>query len=264
MIDMNMIKLLLSMLIIAVLSSCTQDGMTDDPLPSLQIDPPFSGTIFVDPDIILMNDPTAFAEIVAAGRADRTVFDRRADAWVSINAILFNASFDDGFEVEMQVNPEFDQEQEAFTIAQKYARVIGQLPAVLREDVKTATIHKGIEPFGGGNNNLLIHTGQSLEYEDQGILEETLVHEATHTSLDSKYANASEWIAAQVADNTFISTYARDFPMREDLAESFLLYYALTYRSDRISKELAGTIQQTIPNRLAFFNDQSFNMFPQE
>ena len=66
---------------------------------------------------------------------------------------------------------------------------------------------------------MLIHTGQSIDYENQGILEETLVHESTHTSLDGKYANAPEWLAAQEADNTFISTYARDFPEREDLAE---------------------------------------------
>ena len=64
---------------------------------------------------------------------------------------------------------------------------------------------------------------------------ETLVHEAAHTSLDSAHASAAGWLAAQSADPTFISTYARDFPAREDIAETFVLYLAVRYRSDRIS-----------------------------
>ena len=67
-----------------------------------------------------------------------------------------------------------------------------------------------MQPFGGGNNNLLIHTGQGAQYEASGILEETFVHEAAHTSLDAVHASSAGWIAAQQADPNFISTYARD------------------------------------------------------
>jgi hypothetical protein len=253
----------MALLTIAVLGQCSSSEGDEDMKPVAPSDPPFNGTIFLDPDIILPSDPTAFVEIVENGQEERTVYDRRAEAWVTINAFLFNASYVDGLSVEMQVNPEFETVQDARTEAEKYARVIGQLPAVLRTDVQTATIHKGLKPFGGGNDNLLIHTGQSVDYENQGILEETFVHEATHTSLDSKYADAPEWIAAQEADKTFISTYARDFAQREDVAESFLLYFALRQRNDRISAQLATTIEQTIPNRILFFDSQQFNWFPQ-
>ena len=34
------------------------------------------------------------------------------------------------------------------------------MPTVLRTDVETVWIHKGEEPWGGGNNNLLIHVDQ--------------------------------------------------------------------------------------------------------
>jgi len=255
---------ILSVFTIVLLGNCSNADNSDDIKPTEPLDPPFSGTIFLDPDIILPDDPSAFVEVTENGQGERRVFDRRADNWVTINAYLFNASYEDGFTVEIQVNPEFESGATAYKEAEKYAKVIGQLPASLREDVKTTTIHKGVKPFGGGNDNLLIHTGQSLDYEDQGILEETLVHEATHTSFDSKYANSSEWIEAQQADNTFISTYARDFAQREDLAESFLLYFALKFRSDRISDELAKTIQKTIPNRIIFFDSQDLKMFPQE
>ena len=72
--------------------------------------PPFGGTIFLDPDIITPEDPTAFLKLEAAGRGIRTMFDRRVNDWISVNAYLFNATFDDGLSTEVQVNPEFGLE----------------------------------------------------------------------------------------------------------------------------------------------------------
>jgi len=69
-------------------------------------------------------------------------------------------------------------------------------------------------------------------------------------------------LAAQTADDCFISTYARDYPASEDIAESFLTYLAVRYRMDRISPFLNATIWQTIPNRIAYFNAQSLDMHP--
>lgn len=227
-----------------------------------QGDPPFSGTIFLDPDIITASDPTTFQTAPYAGRGMRTMFDRRVNNWVTVNAYLFDASFDDGLSAEIQVNPEFGSPAAASVEALKYGKAIGQLPTVLRADLQTVWIHQGVEPFGGGNNNILIHTGQSALYEADGILEETLVHEASHTSLDADHASAPGWLAAQAADGTFISTYARDNPTREDIAESFLPYLALRFRLDRISQGLADTFVQTIPNRIAYFDSQSFAMHP--
>ena len=111
---------------------------------------------------------------------------------------------------------------------------------------------------------MLIHVGQADLYLQDGILEETFVHEAAHTSLDAAHASAPVWLAAQSADPTFISTYARDFPRREDIAESFLPYLAIRYRPERISLSLANTIMQTMPNRIAYFDNQLFDMHPIE
>ncbi len=224
--------------------------------------PPFSGTIFLDPDIITPEDPSTFLSLTDAGRGLRVMFDRRANDWVTRNAYLFIANFDDELELEIQVNPEFGSSDAALKEAEKYAPVLGQLPTVLRKDAKTVWIHKGIEPFGGGNNNFLIHTGQADLYINDGILEETLVHEGAHTSLDNPHASSAAWKAAQAADPTFISTYARDFPDREDIAETFLLYLALRFRADRISEELKNTILETIPNRIAYFDGLMLDMHP--
>jgi hypothetical protein len=224
--------------------------------------PPFSGTIFIDPDIITENDPTMFLEITYAGTGTRRMFDRRERGRITVDAFLFNVKYSDGIDVEFQVNPEFDSLENAAAEAEKYARVIGRIPTVLRKDVETVCIHKGNRPFGGGNHNLLIHTEQADSYVSRGILEETFVHEASHTSLDAEHAKDSAWVAAQDADGNFISNYARDHPFREDIAESFLPYLAVKYRADRISPELKNTIETTIPSRLEYFDDQAFDLTP--
>jgi len=144
----------------------------------------------------------------------------------------------------------------------RFGEVIGRLPTALRVDVQTVWIHRGPQPFGGGNNNLLIHTGQANQYENSGILEETFVHEASHTSLDADHAASPGWLAAQAADPDFISTYARDNPTREDVAESFLPWLAARHRADRISQSLHDTFVQTIPNRFAYFDAQGFDLYP--
>jgi len=182
------------------------------------------------------------------------MYDRRANAFIQTEAHLFDATFSDGLAAEVQVNPEFGDTEAARVEAEKYAIAIGRLPRMLRVSVATVWIHRGVNPFGGGNNNLLIHVGQADLYVAQGILEETFVHEAAHTSLDAAHRASAGWIAAQTADGIFISTYARDNPTREDIAESFLPYLAVRYRPDRISQSLASTILQTIPHRITYFD----------
>jgi len=188
------------------------------------------------------------------------MYDRRS-GWVNLEPFLFDANFSDLPIVEIQVNPEFGSREEAKVQAERFAPVIGRLPKCLRTDLETVWIHRGMNPFGGGNNNLLIHTEQADDYEQSGILEETLVHEAAHTSLDGKHAYDEDWLTAQERDGRFISTYARDNPFREDVAESFLPYFAVRYRSDRISQSLSQIIEETIPHRIVYFDAQKFELF---
>ena len=222
-----------------------------------QADPPYSGTVWIDPDIITLSDPTALVSVTEAGRGQRTMFDQRVKDWIVVNAYLFMARFDDGLTAEIQVNPEFGSASAAMAEASKYGGFIGQLPTLLRTNVKTVWIHKGNQPLGGGNNNILIHADHAEESIAKGFLEEELVHEGAHTSLDPPWmgiVNAVDWRAAQTADGNFISDYARDHPEREDIAESFLAYLAVRYRSARISRPYERTILETMPNRIAYFD----------
>lgn len=249
-------------LLITAALACGDDPSGSPTTPTV-VAPPFGGTIFIDPDIITASDPTAFTGLAYAGTGERTMFDRRVNGWITVDAHLFDATFDDGLSTEVQVNPEFDQAT-ALAMAERYTEAIGRIPTALRVDMETVWIHRGVEPFGGGNNNILIHVGQGELYEADGILEETLMHEGAHTSLDAAHAAASGWLAAQGADPTFISDYARDHPTREDIAESFVPWVAVRHRSDRISAGLRATIEEAIPNRIAYFDGLGLDMHPIE
>lgn len=253
-------RLILGFCVILFTISCVEEPK-ELILPDKTPEPPFWGTIFLDPDILTPEDSSAFVSVESTGTGERTIFDRRVNDWITINALLYEAGYADGLSIELIFNPEFT-ETEADTAAIKYADVVGLLSTTLRKDVDALWINKGVELFGGGNRSILIHTGQTVEYERDGILEETLVHEATHTSLDDPYATERGWQNAQQADSTFISAYARDYPEREDLAETYLLYMAVRYRQDRISAELEKTILETIPNRISYLDKLFFDMYP--
>lgn len=220
------------------------------------------GSIFVDPDIVTAASPTSFAGLSYAGIGQRSMFDRRANSFVLNSAYLFNASFSDGRTVEIQVNSEFASAASALKQASYYGRAIGQLPIALRTSLDTVWIHQGVQGFGGGNNNLLIHIGQADLYVASGILEEALIHEAVHTSIDAAHAASAGWLAAQQADRRHISRYAADNALREDFAETFLMWLGVRHFSDRMAPETVAQIEAGIPNRLAFLDRQNFDLFP--
>ncbi len=223
---------------------------------------PYVGTIFIDEHIVSPSDSSVFVNATYTGQDLKTVFDRRVDDWVTINAFLFDVEWNDGLTSEAVVNPEFGTSALAEIMAEKYGRIIGQLPHCLRTDVHEIWIHQGKEDFGGGNNSILIHTTQADLYEAEGILEETLLHEACHTSLDATHAESADWLIAQSLDEVFISDYAKDNPKREDIAESFLAWIAVRHRADRISAQDFNAIIKAIPNRLIYFDEIVCDLFP--
>jgi len=222
-------------------------------------------------DVIKNTDPKHITlTLNYAGQKICKMFDRRINSSIKLNAYLFNAEYSDDLKIEVQVNPEFSQDK-AREHAGYYAIVIGQLPKALRTRVEKVWIHNGEEPFGGNYyaKSLLIHVQQGDKYIADGILEEIIIHEACHTLFDGLYANDSDsdwnsnWKKSRNKDNnTYISTYAEEFPEREDIAESFLAYFAFRYRKDRISSKTYDNIKIQIPNRIEFFDSLNLNMSP--
>lgn len=223
---------------------------------------PYSGTIFIDPDIITSKDSSAFKQIIYKSKETVKMYDRRIEDVSNTEAFIFDITWYDGFKSEVLVNAEFNTEEAALIEAKKYGFVVGQLPYCLRLPIEKILIHKGTKPFGGGNKSVLIHTGQGILYEKDGILEETLVHEACHTALDKELYALQEWHSRASSDKTFISTYAKDNPRREDVAESFLPWLMVRFRADNISNEDLIKIKESIPNRLLFFDAMNYNLYP--
>jgi len=220
---------------------------------------PYSGTIFNFPNSFKDSDPTAFTEVTYKGQEMRSVYDRRY-GFVTINAYVYIANFNDGCpRWEMIVNPEFSQTK-AKELADTYARNIGQMPICIRTSITGAVIHDGNNPWGGGNP-LTIHHGQGLSYLSQGIVTETMIHEATHAAFDPKYYT-TEWYNAAKADGQYISTYAKANPSSEDHSETFLCWLAARYKKDRISSSDFTKITTTVPNRLQWYDKMNFKLSP--
>lgn len=230
--------------------------------------PPFSGTAFIAPNLITSADPTTFTTITDRGIESRLVFDRRVGDYVTMDVFVHEAAFSDGHVIDFQVNPEFGDEDASRAPVEYYAPLFGRLPNVLRRGVANVWIHKGDNPFGGtrfidGRPAVLIHTGALAQsYINQGVLEEILVHEATHAVMDQWVENAPGWLAAQTADIEFISTYARDNPTSEDVAESFLMYLASCCGQGRVSTNIINTTRATIPARLRYFDAMLLDVGP--
>lgn len=239
-----------------------------------------SGTVFLDSDVVLPSDRSAFEKVTLAGRETRNVFDRRAGSdtgrgsgeYHDVEVYVFDASYEDlpsisaaglSFDVvEVLVNTEFE-EVEAEHLAESYARSLGQLPAMLRSVVGEIVIHDGPEAWGGGGRYddrgrfVGVITVHRRRHSGSGFVGETLMHEAGHALLDffvDTYSNP-EWTYAVMQDEgRFASEYAKDFPAREDVAESYSAWFAVRYRSDRMSRALTSWIERTIPGRLAYFD----------
>ena len=222
--------------------------------------PPYSGTIFNFPDSFADSDPSTLAGVTYVGQQRKSVYDRRTDGYVSINAYVYSAAFSDSAAPwSIMVNPEFSQDS-AKALAGKYARNIGQMPICIRAGLSGAVIHAGVNPWGGGNP-LTIHHGQGLAYERQGIVTETMIHESTHGVFDPKFYTA-DWAAAAKADGNYISTYARDNPQTEDHSETFLCWLAIRYKRERIPASDYAKITATVPNRIKWYDGKNLKLSP--
>ena len=225
--------------------------------------PPFSGTVWLTPNILTPDSPTDYVGIASTGTGERRTFDRRT-GWVTQNAYLFRADYSGAPSVEVIVDPEFGSVAAAQEQAARYARVVGQLPHACRTQVDALWIHAGDKDAGGGNRSLLIHTDYGSK--NWPYIEEVLTHECAHTSLDSAWngsVSADAWATAAATDPGFLSTYAADHPTGEDVAETFLPYVALRLDGGMAySASQLATIRAQIANRAAYLDSLNLDLLP--
>ena len=146
----------------------------------------------------------------------------------------FKASYQDHLIVDIRIRKTDYSIAKASELSKEYAFLLGQLPTCLRKNVHHVNIMKGDREWGGNSftKALDLQIGKiSEDYQLRGIIEETLVHEASHASLDPMFYSTEAWEKNQNQDSMFISEYAATHPNREDIAESFLPYLCLLYTS---------------------------------
>ncbi|GAB5553498.1 MAG: hypothetical protein Sapg2KO_30890 [Saprospiraceae bacterium] len=222
--------------------------------------PPYEGTAWIEGGMFTEDDPSIYQSIKEAGQDLRLVYDRRDDSWSEINARIFEATFEGGKTIDMQVNPEIAAAA-ARTYAEQYARYVGQVPRFLLKDVETVTIHDGLANFGGGNGGIDVYLEQGEVYLSVNVMEEIMFHEAAHVTIQYLQDDDS-YLSARRKDPTYLSTYARDNLNREDVAESIAPYLVYRYYPERLHEDMKYIFSKIIPNRIAFFDQQDYDIYP--
>ncbi len=220
-------------------------------------EPPFRGGVFMDADIITPDDPSTLETLNFELLITDDVFDDRYREAVPAEFFRFTATYRNGSNVLFDVNTGFYDKTIATGVAYSYAFVLGQQPAILKRNVKRIVVHE--EGDGWSANALgliIIQHGEYDYYKRRRSLEELMFHETVHTSLDRQVEFDAKWKLAQKNDDRFITDYAMSAPWAEDVAESFLAYFAVTMRSDRLSRRTIRRIEGAIPNRLEYFSQK--------
>jgi hypothetical protein len=202
-------------------------------------------------DIITTSDPSTFNCLSYEGRTIRQMWDKRLDNEFDLNVFLFHAHFTDSPPIDIIVNPEFETVAAAEAEARRYTTGLGQLPLIFRHGIRQLGIHGGMPTYSAGAGKIFVYADRTTRRIGQNHLEESLLHESVHTSLDPTYARSPEWQAAQEQDGAFLTRYGMDHPQREDLAETALFAYGLQRHPNRIPPVDNRDIRRAIPARLA-------------
>jgi len=229
----------------------------------------FKKDLYTNCEIITDKDPTILQNLLFVEEKLIKFWDRRkahmSGGWQMTNfkAFIFKAVMNEDEDIIVRVNAEFKNKDDARVQALKYSTMVGQLPNFLRSNLKTVTIHKGNKAWGGGNNDILIHTG--FKYSRDNCNEELMLHESGHTSLDENWGGLVDsklWKKAAVADGMYISKYAKKFSNREDVAETINWWIGVRCFPKRISPLNYEKILKAIPNRLEYLDKQNFDTYP--
>ena len=232
-------------------------------------DPPFSGTMWELPDLITSSDYTIYSSSTYQGILDRLFYDKSIPSFIDYPAHVYKINFGDGLSVDFEIYTEFSQE-EALAIKQKYAPLIGQLGKELRKNIKSIEFLKGDYTASAQRNNDLSYSNITIPIDwlnnnvetrpDGDRTEELFIHEATHLSIDPYVYGQRGWNDAVYLDGNYLSTYAKDNPESEDIAETFQAYIAVKYFPERITSSLRDTILSICLNRFKYFDSLNLDL----
>ena len=219
-------------------------------------DPIFENSVVSnDIDFITSADPSRFACLTYSGQERAEMPDKRSDALFADNVDVFEIKFDDGTSLLAYAHPDLGGRAEAADVLSRIGPRLGRLPHFMRDRLSHIILHAGDETaFAESEAQFFVlydrNVARRIATND---LEETLFHESVHATLDAEIASSTAWRAAQKADGTFLTRYARSQPQREDLAETALFAFAHIHHPDRLPATVRTSMAELVPARLAFF-----------
>ena len=233
------------------------------------LEPPFAGTMWDLPDLITSSDYTVYSTSLYEGIETRLFYDKSIPDFIDYPAHIYKVNFGDGLSVDFEIYSEFT-EDEANSIKQKYAPLMGQLGKELRKNIKSIEFLKGEEGASAQRSDDLTYANITFHIDWLNKIvetrpggdrtEELFIHESAHLSIDPYIYGKQEWTNAVNLDGNYISTYAQDNPNSEDIAETFQAYIAVKYFPDRISSSLRDTILSVCLNRFKYFDSLNLDL----
>ena len=152
--------------------------------------------LWLTPDVITASDPSWLRSVEYVGRGERELWDFLSNGWVARNAYLFDVQYGARQGVtEFQLHPEYGSREAAQEQVDAYAPMLGRLPLVLLSNVREVEVQiASADPTPAGANEGLgiihINTYQAETAVLEGFLEEILLHEGAHASLDGDHARS--------------------------------------------------------------------------
>ena len=286
---MNESMKILALIFLLIVSFCSVQAKPPEP--------PYEDSTYWNSEIITPDDPTTFQRIKYIGKEKRKMYHRGTDRDrpsrfdFKARPYVYHAFYENGLAIEFLVYYELEKNKNiinADILALEYAKALGRMPRILLQRLDALHAFADIPGISNANSNdrviniysSTVVLGGKLYVLDP-TLEELLVHELVHASLDkptrayrplnpkiSKDNNETkktiklnwgDWRKAAKKDKGFVTKYAKTTPY-EDLAESFLMWFALRY--DRVEDSDKETILKLIPNRIQYFDEQQFDMYP--
>ena len=240
----------------------------------------YNDNIFYHDVIVTKSSPTTFKKLIfnkekKVGNVYKRV--KHSSGWKNkktFRSFSFTAEYEDNIKVELLV--EYDEDFKDFKKAEVkalyYSNMYGQMPHFLKTYNKKIYIHNDIaqgQGFGTWwrefkkqefhvNPQKCIYAGRY--YSNCALI---MAHELAHVIQElTGVISPSKWVKARKLDNKkYCSEYGKTNSY-EDFADSMICWIVVRHLSDRIDKSYVETINQYIPNRLKFFDEMNFNVYP--
>jgi len=187
-------------------------------------DPLFPNSVVSnDIDFILDDDPDEFESLIFVGRSNKEMpGDPNGGGLFDTNTFVFESNYVDGGTLEIWCHSSFETEEAARVYANKLCPRLGKLPRFQRNLLNHVVIHNGDSgAFAEIEGQFFILYSDNMDQRiSTNDLEETVFHESVHASYQFMYQNDPSWLNAQTADPTFVTDYAENNVMVEDMADN--------------------------------------------